>query len=317
MMNPSPPTADESPMSRTLDEIIAYRPLYQSKLVELRDYRCCAHRSGPAGEEFSDINQIVLMRHGAFCKHFGRRQVAADVNQVVFFAKDSTYRISHPAECGDRGTIFLPAADVLAEMARQFDPSVEDRPDRPFAFVTGPCDTALFCRHRELVRRLEDAAGEPLDSLSIDETVLSLPADVLEAAFATRRAATAPPRRHRGRSRGSRRGGQSLSRALLGRAGDSRGSRPRGPRLAVSPVRVFRERTGLPIHRYLTRLRLRAARMAGPRFTGPDGPVLGLGFSSHSHFTSAFRAEFGQTPSSVRREHGPARLRQMSKNLEV
>ncbi|HEX4073212.1 MAG TPA: AraC family transcriptional regulator [Planctomycetaceae bacterium] len=306
-------------MSRTLDEIIAYRPLYQSKLVELRDYRCCADRGGPAGEEFSDINQIVLMRHGAFCKHFGRRQVAADVNQAVFFAKDSTYRISHPAECGDRGTIFLPAADVLVDMARQFDPSVEERPDRPFSFVTGPCDTALFCRHRELVRRLEEAAGEPLDSLSIDEAVLTLLADALEAAFA-RQGVQRRPRRHGTEADHADRV-EAAKAHLARRLAEPVTLEEVAHAVHASPfhlARVFRERTGLPIHRYLTRLRLRAAlEWLAQGSRDLTALALELGFSSHSHFTSAFRAEFGQTPSAIRRHHGPGHLRQMSKSLEV
>jgi AraC-like DNA-binding protein len=88
----------------------------------------------------------------------------------------------------------------------------------------------------------------------------------------------------------------------------------------VSPfhlARVFHERAGVPVHRYLTRLRLRAAldRLMG----GADdltALALDLGFSSHSHFTDAFRTEFGRPPSAVR--HSGARaLRELSKNLEV
>jgi AraC family transcriptional regulator len=79
---------------------LAYRTLYESPLVSVRDYRCRASRGGPATEEYSDGNHVVLMRHGAFCKHFGRRSVTADVNQSVFFSQGSTYRVSHPADCG-------------------------------------------------------------------------------------------------------------------------------------------------------------------------------------------------------------------------
>jgi AraC family transcriptional regulator len=306
-------------MSRSLDEIITFRPLYQSKIVELRDYRCCAERGGPAGEESTDLNQIVLMRHGAFCKHFGRRQVAADVNQAVFFSKDSTYRISHPAECGDRGTIFIPAENVLFEMTRQLDPAVEDRPDRPFSFVTGPCDTALFWRHRELVRRLEGTPGEPLDALAVDETALELLADVLQAAFARRGLPRRPRRSGTDADHAAR--VEAAKAYLAARLAEPVSLDAVARAVHTSPfhlARVFRERTGLPIHRYLTRLRLRASleRLA----QGADdltSLALDLGFSSHSHFTSAFRAEFGQTPSEIRRHHGPRGLRQMSKNLEV
>ena len=79
-------------------------------------------------------------------------------------------------------------------------------------------------------------------------------------------------------------------------------------------ARVFRQRTGVPLHRYLTRLRLRAAleRLAGG-VIDLTALALDLGFSSHSHFSDSFRREFARTPSDVRRDA----LREMSKNLEV
>jgi AraC-like DNA-binding protein len=66
-------------------------------------------------------------------------------------------------------------------------------------------------------------------------------------------------------------------------------------------ARIFQQRTGVPVHRYLTQLRLRAAleRLAD----GADdltALALELGFSSHSHFTDSFRREFGCAPSTVR-----------------
>src|SRR2546425_9729365 len=126
---------------------LTFCSLYESAVVGVRDYRCRSGRGGPAAEEHSDINHIVLVRHGAFCKHFGRRSVTADVNQAVFFSKGSTYRVSHPADCGDR------------------DPSIDDRPERPFPFATGPCDSGVFWRHHQLVKRLEAAASDPLERL--------------------------------------------------------------------------------------------------------------------------------------------------------
>jgi AraC family transcriptional regulator len=90
-------------------------------------------------------------------------------------------------------------------------------------------------------------------------------------------------------------------------------------------ARVFKARTGFSLHAYRTQLRLRAAlervaprHGAGPalrlrsgqaprRGSGHGGRdvdlidiALDLGFSSHSHFTEAFRRNFGTTPSAVR-----------------
>jgi AraC-like DNA-binding protein len=58
-------------------------------------------------------------------------------------------------------------------------------------------------------------------------------------------------------------------------------------------ARVFQQRTGMPVHRYLTRLRLRASleRLA-EGVNNLTALALELGFSSHSHFADAFRREF-------------------------
>src|SRR5580658_10371091 len=157
----SPLIAYHRSMPRSAEEIIRFRRLYESPVVTLRDYRCLAARGGPEADEYSDANKIVLMRHGAFCKHFGRRGTVADVNHAVFFSKGSTYRVSHPGNCGDRGTVIMPAPAVLDDIVRQFDPSVDEEPGRPFPFVTGPCETRVFWRHRELVQQLESADTQP------------------------------------------------------------------------------------------------------------------------------------------------------------
>ena len=66
-------------------------------------------------------------------------------------------------------------------------------------------------------------------------------------------------------------------------------------------ARVFRKQMGLPIHRYLKRLRLRHA-LAAVAQGSDDLTQLALqcGFSSHSHMTAAFRTEFSVVPRAIR-----------------
>ena len=94
-----------------------------------------------------------------------------------------------------------------------------------------------------------------------------------------------------------------------------------GKEVACSPyhlARLFRREVGLPLHGYLNRLRLRAAL---ERLTDGGARLidiaLDLGFSSHGHFTDAFRREFGLSPSAFRHQPVPATLRRMRKNLEA
>ncbi|HKE58796.1 MAG TPA: AraC family transcriptional regulator [Pyrinomonadaceae bacterium] len=290
-------------MSGPPENILTFRTLYESALISVRDYECHADRSGPGFEEYSADNGIVLMRHGAFGKHFGRRSFTADVNQAVFFSRESTYRVSHPAECGDRGTSFIPTPRVLNDIVRELDPTIDEHPENPFPFVTGPCDAKLFWRHRELVQRLENAATKPLEPLWADVTSLQLIADVLEAAFVQH---GLPRKERRSETRADHAERVEVAKTYLAaNLADKITLDDIAREVHVSPfhlARLFQERTGVPVHRYLTQLRLRASleRLA-------DGTsdltqlALELGFSSHSHFTDAFRREFGHSPSAIRR----------------
>jgi AraC family transcriptional regulator len=312
-------------MARPSENLLTFRSLYDSSLVSVRDYRCRAGCGAPGDEEQPDADQIVLLRYGAFRKHFGRRSVTADVNQAVFFSKKSTYRVSHPADCGDRGTVFVPSPRVLNDIARELDPSIDDHPERPFPFVTGPCASGVFWRHRELAQRLwvvEDNKMEPPDPLWIEVTALQIIADALEAAFARHGLALSSGKRRREGTEADHADHVEAAKTYLaGRMSERVTLDDVARAVGASPfhlARLFRRRTGAPLHRYLMCLRLRASleRLA-------DGAndltslAIELGFSSHSHFTDSFRREFGRTPSDMRRGASRRGLREMSKNLEV
>ena len=281
---------------------IVFRPLHESPIVSVHDYCCHIERSGPGAEEASDGNNIVLMRHGAFSRHFGRRRVTADVNQALFFSRDSTYRVSHPADCGDRGTVFSVSPRVLNDIVRELDPSIDEHPEQPFRFVTGPCDSRIFWRHRELVQRLETAASNPLEPLWAEVTALQLVADVLESAFVQRGVERKPKRQGTDADHADR--AEAAKTYLASRMSERVTLDDVARAVHVSPfhfARLFQQQTGVPVHRYLMQLRLRASleRLAD----GADditAIALELGFSSHSHFTDAFRREFGHPPSEVR-----------------
>ena len=65
--------------------------------------------------------------------------------------------------------------------------------------------------------------------------------------------------------------------------------------------RVYRRVTGSSLHQQQNRLRLREALFRLPAMRGQlTALALELGFSSHSHFSNAFKAEFGHSPSALR-----------------
>ena len=67
-----------------------------------------------------------------------------------------------------------------------------------------------------------------------------------------------------------------------------------------SPVYLtqsFQQVEGLPLYRYHLRLRLARALDLIPKRDDLSGLAQDLGFSSHSHFSAAFKQAFGLTPS--------------------
>ena len=289
-------------MSLPVDEKLTFKSLYQSSLLSVHDYSCTHGQGGSASDEQSDVNSIVLMRHGAFLRHFGRNAVIADVNQAVFFSKESTYRVSHPTDCGDRGTLFTISPRVLNDIVRELDPSVDEHPTLPFPFASGPCDVSLFFRHRELVRRLEVADTEPLEPLWADVTALQLVADVLAGAFAQHSESSVSRKEETRKDHRERT--EAVKSYLASHLSEPVSLDQIAEEVLVSPfhlARIFQQHAGMPIHRYLTQLRLRAA--FEKLLAGADNLTdlaLEFGFSSHSHFSDAFRREFGRTPSEVR-----------------
>jgi AraC family transcriptional regulator len=208
---------------------------------------------------------------------------------------------------------------VLNDIVRELDPSIDDRPEWSFHFATGPCDSGVFWRHREFVQRLEAGASESPEALWADVTALQLVADVLQAAF----------ERH-DLPRLRRRNGTDADHADRAEAAKSYLASRLGERVTLDEVaravhaspfhfaRLFQRRSGIPVHRYLTRLRLRASlEHLANGANDLTRLALELGFSSHSHFTDTFRREFGRSPSEIRRQTSSRTLRKMSKNLEA
>jgi AraC-like DNA-binding protein len=73
----------------------------------------------------------------------------------------------------------------------------------------------------------------------------------------------------------------------------------------------FKRRTGKTLHQYRIQLRLRRAFVE--LLAGRDGLAdlaSSLGFSTHSHFTSSFRAAFGLPPSDLGRRIDERSFRQ-------
>lgn len=221
--------------------------------------------------------------------------VAATSNVALFANPGDTARFRHPPGEPDRCAVLLLDEVAMQDLERRSGGGEEGFGARsallpPGAFLS--------------LRRLVDAAartGGRLEPVRAKEAVGAIAAAML-ASGAPTRSALRPTRTTAARH------ARAVEHAAAFMAANYRQPLTLDAiarEAAYSPfhfARIFRARTGVSIHRYLTRLRLRSAVAAVLDGEEDIGALaLHLGYSSHSHFTEAFQAEYGLTPSGLRR----------------
>jgi len=263
--------------------------LLQTRTVGVRDVACdgaCRHRSP---SECAASTFLVFPYRGAYVRHVGRRDAVAEANQVVFFNRDQDYAISHPVGGGDACLSVSIDEDLLAELSPADQLEAGGAPVfRGPARTVEPEVQALSARLR---RGLARGAFEPLQAETL---TLGL----------VRRALGDRASRARASSYGRR---KLADRAKLVLASDP-GRRWTLAQIAgdvgVSPVyltQVFAQAEGVPLYRYQLRLRLARALDLLADCEDLTALALDLGFSSHSHFTAAFRGLYGSPPGDFQR----------------
>jgi AraC family transcriptional regulator len=262
--------------------------LLKTPIVAIRDVCCqgsCRHQSA---EEFATAMHLVFPYRGVYVRHLGRDEAVAEANQVLFFNSHEGYRVSHPVPGGDASLDIVVAEARLRELApRAFlrdGPSLAFRQQR---LRIDPRAQALVALLRHGLRRniVETLEAESL-ALTLVRRALGL------------RTTHAP-----GASLGRRR---LVDRTKLVLASDLA---RRWTLTAIaaevghSPVyltQVFQQVEGMPLYRYQLRLRLARALDLLEDCDDLTSLSLDLGFSSHSHFSTAFRQVYGRSPSQFR-----------------
>ena len=265
------------------------RPLLITDMVAVWEVICPGAQRHISAEEGVTTTHLVFPYRGVFVHHAGRAETVAEANQVVFLNEDEPYRISHPLNGGDSSLSIWIEPAALLELAPDEYLLVKGRPlfNRP--------RVRIDVRAQSLMARLRHSLNRGVMPV--------LEAETLTLALA-RRALGERASRNRARSVGRQKLADRAKLLLssdLGRrwtladvAGD----------MGVSPVyltQVFQQVEGLPLYRYHLQRRLaRALDLLGDR-ADLMGLALDLGFSSYSHFSTAFKRAYHQTPREFQR----------------
>ena len=265
------------------------RPLAASDTVTVWDVACPGERKHASDEECATATHVVFPYRGVYVHHVGRAESVAEANQVVFINEDEPYRVSHPVAGGDAALSIGVSAAALLELAPKEYLVSNGRAAFNRSRMRIGADTQA--RTALLRHRLDRGAVEGLEAESLTLTLLR---GALNAGASHANAGGPGPRKLVDRVKLVL--AEDLSRrwTLADIASAVGGS-------AVYLTQVFQQLEGMPLYRYQLRLRLgRALALLGDR-VDLTSLALELGFSSHSHFSAAFRQAYGQTPSAFQR----------------
>jgi AraC family transcriptional regulator len=259
-------------------------PLLTTDTVAVWDVLCsgtCKHKSA---EECASTTHLVFPYRGVYVHHTGQVETVAEANQVVFFNESEPYRVSHPLRGGDASLSIGIDEAMLLELAPADFLHTKDRAlfNRPRLRIDARTQLlAALVRHR-LARGMTE-------TLEAEDLILSLVSRTLGKR--TSYAASGSVGRQK-----------LVDRAKLVLSSDL-GRRwtlaEIGSAVGVSRVyltQVFRQVEGLPLYRYQLQLRLARALDLLDDCSDLTGLALDLGFSSYSHFSTAFKQAYGFTP---------------------
>ena len=247
-----------------------------------------AARNCRTPEALTPEPQIVLTLRGAFVYERGSSHSLLTANHALFIAAGDVsrdrflddqpldYMLVTPHVDAVKAMLGEAAAARLAKVAR---------------------DTTVTGASARLQRAASALWNVCLrdDDIEIEESVIELLTCIVNAA---------PSPASRGKAGRGRARLIGAAKELIGAAREPRSLTSIAAQLDISPAYltdVFRRHEGVSIARYQRRLRLSRALVELPHTQDIAALALELGFSSHAHFSTAFRAAYGETPSGYRK----------------
>jgi AraC family transcriptional regulator len=273
--------------------------LFISSRLRISQWTCQSSEVGWSEPRSQPWHVLGFLHHGAFLFEVGGYASVMDPTSVMLLNPGQIYRTSHPFGCGDHGSAIVIDPELLTTIISRCRPEIS--PDDGLAEPSFPTHLVASSARGYLLQRVlfERLRRFGQGSLEIGGIALELIEESIRSSFLqreTRQRRPSTERDHRDRA-------EAAKALLVERYREPLRLEDIAGELAVSPFhlsRLFKRETGVPIHRYLNRLRLRDAL---ERVTlgchDLTNLALDLGFSSHSHFTASFSREYGIPPSAL------------------
>jgi AraC family transcriptional regulator len=272
--------------------------VYVGNLLRVGAFRCSTDDPKFNDSGLIGSHLIVFPRTSVTITHAGGEPIIANPNVVMFYNKDQEYYRKAISERGDRCEWYAFHPQILLDALGTYDPAVVEHFERPFTFAFGPSHPGSYLQQRLVFRHISESITP--DPLFIEETMLCVLQHVLGLAY---QRWALPSRRVTRRAKHNMEIVRSVQLLLAARFQEHLTLEDIAAEINYSPyhlAHIFRQQTGQTIHAYLNQIRLRTALDFLQSDVDLTQLALKLGFSSHSHFTQAFRQTFGTLPSQLR-----------------
>jgi len=267
------------------------RRFFDHAAVRIEGAAARAGKNCRTPEALTSEPQVVLTLRGAFVYERGSSHSLLTANQALFIAPGDISRDRFVDENPLDYMLVTPHLDAVGAMIGE-------------SAAAGLSKVARDTRVAGAPAQLQYAASAlwnlcqrgPCDATEVEQSAVEL----LSLLFPS-----AEPHRRAGRGQSNLIG---AVKELIGTGRERWSLTGIAAQLRVSPAYLtdlFRRHEGVSIARYQRRLRLSRALVELPETDDIAALALELGFSSHAHFSTAFRATYGESPSTYRRRRRP------------
>jgi AraC-like DNA-binding protein len=262
------------------------RRFFDHAAVCIEGAAACAGRDCRTPEALTPELQIVLTLRGAFVYERASSHSLLTANQALFIAPGDVSRDRFVEENPLDYMLVTPHLDAAATIVGE-------------TAVAGLRKLARDTRVLGAPARLQHVASglwnlsqrSVRDDIEVEQFAVELLTEIVRAAGAPSVSARGQPDLI------------GAAKELIGTGRERWSLTGIAAQLRVSPAYLtdlFRRHEGVSIARYQRRLRLSRALIELPHSENIAALALDLGFSSHAHFSTAFRATYGETPSRYR-----------------
>jgi AraC family transcriptional regulator len=271
------------------------RRFFDHPAVRIEGATARAGRDCRTPEALTPELQIVLTLRGAFVYERGASHSLLTANQALFIAPGDVSRDRFVDENPLDYMLVTPHLDAVATIVGDSAVARLRKVARDTHVLGAPA------RLQHVASGLWNSSQRDVrDGIEVEQFAVELLTEIVRAASALCASASAK------RGRVARRKSNLIGAAkeLIGTGRERWSLTGIAAQLRVSPAYLtdlFRRHEGISIARYQRRLRLSRALIELPHTENIAALALELGFSSHAHFSTAFRATYGETPSMYRR----------------